>query len=157
MTAKLFRESASIQKAVKKDLREISIIFKKESAKKPYSQKWDQKTALKKILEYSKRGKIYAVRIKDEVAGFVIITFNVWENGKSAFIDELWLRPVYQKKGMGSVIMNFVEGECRRKKVNSVFLITNKAGAFEFYKKLNYLHLENFVLMRKRLETKVSQ
>ena len=38
-----------ILKAKKKNLREISEIFRIESAKKPYFQRWNKRTAIKKI------------------------------------------------------------------------------------------------------------
>ncbi len=142
----------NIRKATKKDLRDISNIFRKESSKKPYSQKWTQKTALEKIKEFFKKDEIYLIMIEKEIVGFIILKISVGENGKSACIDEFWLKSDYQGRGIGTTLIGFIEKTYKNKGIKSIGLISDKrSNAFSFYKKLKYKTHNQYVLMDKKL------
>ena len=56
-----------IRKAGKKDLKEISKILRKESGKKPYTEKWTDKTAFAKINELFKIYEIYITMVSGKI------------------------------------------------------------------------------------------
>jgi ribosomal protein S18 acetylase RimI-like enzyme len=141
-----------IRKSTKKDAREIAEIFVKESAKKPYLQKWNKKTALKEITKSFKEYDMYVVLIDKEIIGFVMSHINK-DNKEKAFVDELWLKNNYQGKGFGKSLMKFIEKIYKKKRVKIVQLVSNrKSGAFKFYKKLRYDESKEAVCMDKRLK-----
>jgi len=146
------KENIKIRKATKKDLKDISNIFRKETSKRPYFQKWTQKTALEKIIEFFKKGDIYLVMIEKKIVGFIILHISLGYNGKEAFIDELWLKSDYQGKRIGKILMRFIEDKYKDKGIKSIYLISDiNSNAFCFYKKLKYKGYNDFVLMSKKL------
>ncbi len=140
-----------IRKATKKDLKEISDIFREETSKQPYFQKWTQKTALEKVHEFFKKDDIHLVLVERKIVGFVVSRIN--SEGKEAYIEELWLRSAYQGKGTGTILMNFVEENYKNKGVASIGIMANqKAKAVYFYKKLRYKIKHAFFYMSKKLK-----
>lgn len=140
-----------IRKATKKDLKEISNIFRKETSKKPYFQKWTQKTAFEKINESYKENDIYLALVDKKVAGFIISSIHL-NNPKKAYIDELWLKSGYQRKGLGKSLVRFIEDKYKSRWVEIMQVVSKrKAGAFKFYNKLGYNQSKELVFMDKKL------
>lgn len=55
-------------------------------------------------------GRIWVIKTADEIAGYVILTFyfSFEFGGKTAFVDELFLRPAYRGKGIGGIVLDFI-------------------------------------------------
>ena len=141
---------AKIRKAVKKDLKEVAEIFRKETAKKPYFQKRDKKTTLKKINEFFKKEDVYVIIVNKKIVGFIVSHINI--NGKEAQIKELWLKTDHQGKGLGTALMEFIEKKYKKKKVKEIGVVANKkARALYFYEKLKYKKKHDFFYMSKKL------
>jgi len=142
-----------IHKATKKDLKEVSKIFLIETAKKPYHQTWNKRTALEKIKELFHKGDIYVVIIEKKIIGFIAMITNLGSRGMEAHIEELWLKSAYQGQGIGKTLMKFIEDKYRNKKTISLALISDKRSkAFKFYKKLEYKAYNDYALMGKKLK-----
>ena len=141
-----------IRKATGRDFKNISSIFREESSKKPYFQKWTERTALERIIEFSKTDDIFVVMASNKIIGFIVSHVGIEEKGKGAFVKEIWLKKEYQGKGLGKVFMRFIEKRYKNKGAKSIFLMAHKkSGAFGFYKKLRYKEHNDFVLMGKKL------
>ncbi|GBE20261.1 putative acetyltransferase [archaeon BMS3Abin17] len=140
-----------IRKTKKEDFKEIAEILMKESSKNPYNEKYNLKIALKEITKLSKNDFYVAVNEK-EIIGFIASNITP-DNKKKAYITELWLRPVYQKKGVGKALVRFIEEKYKKKGVNLMrVLIKRNAGAFNFYKKIKYKEYKELVFMEKKLK-----
>ena len=140
-----------IRKATKLDLDKIVEIFRIESAKKPYVQKWTQKTALEKIKTSLKENDVYVIIINKNVVGFTICKVDIKK--KEVYGDELWLSSDYQRRGLGKSLMKFLENIYKKKGIKTFTLIANqKAGAVQFYKKLNYKEKHRFIYFTKKLK-----
>ena len=140
-----------IRKATKKDFKEIAEILIKESSKKPYNEKYTFKKAIKEINELFKKDLYVAVNEK-EVIGFIASNITL-SSKKKAYISELWLRPNYQRKGIGKTLVKFIEDKYKKKGLNIIRLVAKRnAGAFKFYKKLKYAEYRNLVFMEKKLK-----
>ncbi len=145
-------KSATIKKAAENDLKSISEIFRKESSKKPYSQKWTEQTAFEKVKELFEKGHIYIALVNGEIVGFVSLSTNIWEQSKCALIEELWIKSDQQRKGIGRLLVWFIETKCKENGISSIFTISNKkSAAFSFYKKQKYKLYSDHVLMGKKL------
>ncbi len=141
-----------IRKATKKDYKEIAALIKKEYLKH-YKEKWTEKSALKTLNHYSKIGKILVAEIEGKVAGFVIIREEYYNEGKSLMVEELVVNGKMQGQGIGKEIMRYVENYCKKKKMNYIWLLTDKrAKAFKFYKKIGYKNNVNTVYFSKKLK-----
>ena len=52
-------------------------------------------------------GKFWRVIFNAELAGYVILTLGFsFEHGRDAFIDELYLKPQFRRRGIGSIILD---------------------------------------------------
>ncbi len=139
-----------IRKATKKDFLEIAKLFKIESAKKPYLQKWTSQTSIKNINKMFENGSIYVASFNKEIVGFIAIA---GEGKKDAYIDEFWIKLKYQRQGVGKNLLEQAEKKCRKKGIKSVTVMANKkAGAFKFYKKSKYRPKNEDVFMVKKLK-----
>jgi len=144
---------AIIRKATKKDWKDISDIFIKESSKKPYSQKWTKKTAFDKVKEFLKENETYVALVNKKIVGFASLNITVEGNGKGATVRELWLKSEFQGQGIGKMLIKFVEDKCKNNGIGSIFLISNKTSkAFGFYKKIGYKTYDKDILMGKKLK-----
>jgi len=140
-----------IRKATKKDFKEIVDILIKESSKKPYNEKYTVKIALKEIINLSKN-ELYVSVNKKEIIGFIASNITS-DDKKKAYISELWLKPNYQKKGIGKALVKFIENKYKKKGINIIRLVAKRnAGAFKFYKKLKYKEHRTLVFMEKKIE-----
>jgi ribosomal protein S18 acetylase RimI-like enzyme len=126
-----------IEKAKTKDLKEISAIFMKEANKKPYNQKWNKETVMKKVKKLFKEEEIYISKIKNKIVGFASIYTDKINN--QLYISELWVTKKFQRKGIGREMLKTIEKLCKKKKLKKVGLCSNiKSEAIKFYDKLNY-------------------
>jgi len=141
-----------IKKAKKQDLKKIAEIFKKEYAKKPYNERWNEKESLLKIKEYFKNNKIFVAVIDNEIKGFIIFSEFFWDKGKEGFIDEIVIDSKEQSKGIGGTLIKFVENYFKKKGIKKVSLMSvTKSKAFKFYKKKGYKEID-FVCLKKKLK-----
>ena len=64
----------------------------------------------------------FAVLAGDPVLGFGLVTLrtNVWFEGRVALLDELYVRPDRRDQGIGSVLIDRLEAECRARDVDYV-------------------------------------
>jgi len=139
-----------IRKAEKKDLKELVLILKIESAKKPYNQKWNNKTALNKLNYSFKREEIFIIS-NENILGFAICKTNKFE--KDARLDEIWIKSEYQGKGNGRKLLKFLEEFYSKKGFRYMSLVADKRSkAFGFYKKLNFKENKSVVFMEKKLK-----
>lgn len=138
-----------IRKAKKGDLKEVAKILIEESVKKPYNEKFTPGSAMKDVLEFFKND-LYVAVDGDVVIGF-IASHIVSSDKTKAYIDELWLKPEYQGKGVGKMFVKFVEDMYKKKGLSKMRLTTKKnAKSYGFYKKLKYKDAD-LVYMEKRL------
>lgn len=140
-----------IRKATEKDLKEIAEILMKESSKKPYNEKYTMKIVLKGVVKFSKDDLYIAINEK-EIIGFIASNITP-DNKKKAYIQELWLRPAYQRKGIGKAFVRFIEKTYKKKGVNIIRVVVKRnAGAFNFYKKIKYNDVKDIVFIEKKLK-----
>ena len=140
-----------IRKAKKEDLKEIATILKNESSKKPYNEKYTLTTALKEINNCAK-DELYIAINEKELIGFIASNITP-DNKNKAYGKELWLKPKYQKKGIGKTLIKFIEEKYKKKGVKIMRLVAKRnAKAFKFYKKLNYKEYKELVFMEKKIK-----
>lgn len=126
-----------IRKAKSGDTQEIAEIMMKESVKKPYNERYTIKSAVKETKEFFKN-EIYVVVNEKEIIGF-IASHVISSDKKKGYIDELWIRPNYQGKGAGKMLVKFVEEKYKKDGISGIRISTiKKAKAYGFYNKLKY-------------------
>jgi GNAT superfamily N-acetyltransferase len=89
----------------------------------PFDPSLDR-TALEQIVMDPSLGRIWLIYESSNVIGYVIVTFgySLEYRGREACVDELYLRPAYRRRGIGSQTLHFVESECRSLNINFLSL-----------------------------------
>ncbi len=140
-----------IRKAKKEDTKEIAQILINESSKKPHNESYDLKTALKEVKGFFK-GELYVSIGGKEIRGFLASSITP-DNKQKAYLNELWLKPNYQRKGLGKSLVKFIENYYKKRGVKIVRLVSKRnAEAFKFYKKIDYKQIRDLVFMEKKLK-----
>jgi ribosomal protein S18 acetylase RimI-like enzyme len=69
-------------------------------------------------------GKAWFVMKDGDVAGYCVLTsmFSLEFNGRTAFIDELYLREAFRGRGLGGQSVEFLCNECKRMGLHAVRL-----------------------------------
>ncbi len=141
-----------IKKATIKDLKSIINLFKKEYAKKPYNEKWTDKTASEKIKEYYREANIFVAILNKEVKGFIIFSKFLWFDGQRGMIDEVVVDFKEQGKGIGKGLMKHAENFLKKHGIKKIALMSvNTSKAFKIYKKIGY-KTDNLVHMIKNIK-----
>lgn len=74
------------------------------------------------FLQDDSLGAIWIVFQDSEPAGYVVLTirFSMEYGGLDAFIDDLFIRPSYRRRGLGRAALRALFDECARRKVLAV-------------------------------------
>ena len=146
------KKMVKIRKAKKEDLKKIAEIYRIESAKKPYNQRWTKKSSLKKIEKAYSEENIYVSIENSKLVGFIILVYNK-SNKKRVYLSQFWIKEKYQKRGIGKNLIKFLEREFKKKKIKIVDLIAHRnAEAVKFYNKVGFKDSKEFVFMTKKLK-----
>ena len=90
-----------------------------------------------KFIGSSRKGKIFVVKISNQVIGFVALKFL---EKKSLEIARLFIRPEYQNQGIGSLLIRYLENKYRNIE-RIIVRSTQLQETVNFYKK-NGFHIE---------------
>lgn len=108
--------------------------------------------ALQRLLQNSSLGRIWLIKQRDEVIGYVVVTlgYSLEYQGRDAFVDELYVRPTYRRQGVGSQTLQFAEEMCRALDVKALHLEVEREnkGAQQFYRKMGYGDHDRFLLTK---------
>jgi len=74
------------------------------------------RSSLKKTLLDSTLGSAYLVLLDEQLAGYFVLTFcfSLEFHGKFALLDEIYILQAFRKRKLGSAIVEFVEGVCKK-------------------------------------------
>ena len=87
----------------------------------PLDRQWAA-ASFSALLHDDSRGAVWIVFHDSEPAGYVVLTtrFSMEYGGLDAFIDDLFIRPAYRRRGLGQAALNAIFAECERRKVLAV-------------------------------------
>ncbi len=112
----------------------------------------------KDIVEDMKRMKFYVYVVNDRIVG-VAALHRVSDD--VAWIRYVYVHPDYQRKGIGTALIRYIEDIARREKIKKLKLITHEKAfwAIRFYEKLGFKIVDRVkraawidVVMEKNLE-----
>jgi ribosomal protein S18 acetylase RimI-like enzyme len=111
-----------------------------------------QRRALRMLLRGDTFGHGWLIRVNDVPAGFVIVSlgFSVEYGGYDAFIDELYIAPLFRRRGLATRALKLAERFCRERGVMTVHLEVARGNraAVAAYKRAGFL-AHGLVLMSK--------
>jgi ribosomal protein S18 acetylase RimI-like enzyme len=111
--------------------------------------------ALAALLDDRTLGRVWLIEAAGQTAGYVVLTFgfSLEFGGLDAFIDELYVRPGFEGRGLGRETVAFVEREACVVSVRTLLLEvrTGNDRARRLYERAGFLDRDN-ALMAKKLD-----
>jgi len=120
----------------------------------PWNDKWTDESARIYLQELTDHRRFLGYTSWDNgsLTGVVFCHMKHYYRGDEIFIDEMFISPGRQRKGLGSELMREVESYTAKNSIISVTLLTGvDKPAFDFYLKLGYKHAEHLAFMHKRV------
>jgi ribosomal protein S18 acetylase RimI-like enzyme len=143
-------ESIKIRKGQSRDLKDIAKLFRIESAKAPYNERYSKKIVEDMVAAFF-NADLYVAEDGKEIVGFVY-SYKTAGDIRKAYVGELWLKAKCQRCGIGRKLMDTIEYLYKRKGVKIIRLAARKkATAFKFYKKLEYKEYRELVFLEKEI------
>ncbi len=98
-------------------------------------------------------GILYKILKEDRVIGYVCLTFSYsFEyGGKTAFVDELYLKKEHRSQGYGSQIMDFIIATARELKLSTLHLEAemHNEKANQLYRKKGFKNTNRYLLFNR--------
>ena len=111
--------------------------------------------ALTELVGNRALGRAWLIEIAGQPAGYIVLafSFSLEFGGLDAFVDELYVRPGFERRGLGRATLAFVEGEARVSGVRMLLLEVRKGNdrARRLYERAGFAGRHN-ELMGKKLE-----
>jgi ribosomal protein S18 acetylase RimI-like enzyme len=118
-----------------------------ENERKLFKFKKNHISILKKFLEKwirSRKAQVFVAEVDEEIIGYMIATTNklasVFEHGHEIYIEGIFVRELFRRKGVGKMLMREVEKWAKEKGIYSLGLnvhVRNKE-AVSAYKKIGF-------------------
>jgi GNAT superfamily N-acetyltransferase len=115
----------------------------------PFDAELQEKLTIAFILNPA-HGMLYIVYKEDLIIGYVCLTYgySFEYGGKTAFIDELYLKPGHRSQGYGTQIMEFIILKAREVKIATLHLEAEKHNdkANQLYAKNGFRNTNRYLL-----------
>ena len=116
--------------------------------------RWEKETAIEYLNDFYKSHKFigYVAEEDGELIAGLFAHEKVWWNNSEVFIEEMFVLPEYQGKGIGTALLQEVGNYIKEKGLAGITLSTNKyAPAPKFYEKNGFVNCEHVIFMAKEL------
>jgi ribosomal protein S18 acetylase RimI-like enzyme len=88
-------------------------------------------------------GRVWVLEFEGEPAGYVVLTlgYSMEYSGRDAFVDDLFIRERYRRRGLGRMAMDVVKSECRGRGVRALHLEVGRTNtaAKELYRRFGFV------------------
>jgi GNAT superfamily N-acetyltransferase len=112
----------------------------------------EARRALAQLLGDARLGRVYLIRVADELIGYFVLTFgfSLEFKGRDAFVDELFLRAEFRGRGIGTHALAVAEEACRAENVRALHLEVERvnAGAQEVYRRAGFKDHDRYLLTK---------
>lgn len=116
--------------------------------------RWEYDTAVAYLQDYADAGKFigYVAEQDGQIFGAILAHEKIWWNNSEVFIDEMFVLPEHQGKGVGTALLKTLEGYVLERGLAGFTLTTNRyAPAPQFYKKNGFVTCEPIIMMAKEI------
>jgi ribosomal protein S18 acetylase RimI-like enzyme len=122
----------------------------------PFEEKVDR-DVLKYFLTHEALGQAWLIQQESEVIGYIVITlgYSLEYRGQDAFIDEFYVRPDYQRQGVGTKTLAFVENAAVSLGVQALHLEVDfsNSHAQRLYRRSGYQNRDRFLLTKELMKS----
>ena len=116
--------------------------------------RWCKETAVEYLTDFCNMAKFvgYVIDNGQGVIGGIFAHEKVWWNNSEVFVEEMFIKPEFQRNGYGSFLLKQVEEYVGEKGLAGITLSTNKyAPAPVFYRKNGFADGEHVLFMAKEI------
>ncbi|MBE9195937.1 GNAT family N-acetyltransferase [Synechocystis sp. LEGE 06083] len=117
----------------------------------PFSQTEKAQT-LRELWDNPDRGCFWLIEQDQGVVGYAYVSFyfSLEFGGRTAFIDELFISSDRRGQGIGSRIIELVEGECRKLNLKALHLESERSNerATALYKRMGFVDYDRRLLTK---------
>ena len=100
-------------------------------------------------------GRVWMIMQRTDFVGYVVLTFcfSFEFGGRTAFVDELFLKPVHRNKGIGGIVLDFIVQQAKALSLKALHLEVepHNVGGNRLYTKKGFVAHKRS-LMTKRIE-----
>ena len=123
---------------------------------------WSDESHKKEFFQFLKKGFVYVIENKFDPVAYVVFS----EDKKikdSMFINDLQVKKIFQSKGIGTFVINFIEKKASANNYNSVrFYVFKNNPAYKLYCRLDYKEVDflpesNTRVMEKILGSRIEE
>jgi ribosomal protein S18 acetylase RimI-like enzyme len=111
-----------------------------------------QKNNINYIQQNEDQGEIWLFQYDNIIIGYTFISFgfSFEYGGKTALIDELFIKESYRGKGLGKICLNFISKRCASKDVKSLQMEVenHNDGALKLYTDCGFKNKGRFYLTK---------
>lgn len=108
--------------------------------------------ALVQLIQNPQYGQIWLVQLSQEIIGYCVLTwwFSLEFQGKSAFLDEIYLREDFRGQGLGSQIIARLSDVCRQNNICALRLEVEheNQGAYQMYQRQGFLAHPRYLMSK---------
>lgn len=108
--------------------------------------------ALGELLGDESAGSAWLIQCDGKEVGYIVVSFicSLEFHGRSAFIDEMYIRAGYRARGIGVKALEFVVEFCRSKRIEALRLEVERSNvrAQLIYKKFGFAAHDRFIMTR---------
>lgn len=118
----------------------------------PWNEKWTKKTAQSHLYEFMHQTRSFGFVFVDKstIVGALFGVERTFWSGDEVYVDEFYIHPQYQNKGVGKEMMHHLEAYCKENNLEDITLLTDKTvPAYDFYQKMDFKTSENNVFLYK--------
>ena len=122
--------------------------------------RWDHDTAIRYLTDFFRAEKFAGFVLEHEgrISAAMFCREKVWWNNSELVIEELFVRPEYQRQGFGTALLRKAEEYVLEKGLAGITLATNRyVPAPAFYKKNGYFECEHVLYMGKAIQPNPDQ
>ncbi|MFA6106741.1 MAG: GNAT family N-acetyltransferase [Patescibacteria group bacterium] len=124
-----------------KEILKLAPLFTRVFSEKPYNEKWDKKSALKrlKMLYNEAKGLCLYAEKDGKVVGLIFCQQLTWPDGNHIIIEDLVVDKNFRRKKVAASLLSKLEALAKKKGIPAIDLLVNsKAEAPKFWKNQGY-------------------
>ena len=117
--------TVAIRQANARDLADLLELMREFYAESGYSLAPDRaRAAFLPLLISGQLGLVWLAEVEDRVAGHLVLTFcySMEYGGRSAFVDDLFVRPALRNRGVGRALVGHARAVCEELGVRAMHL-----------------------------------
>ncbi|MTK63495.1 MAG: GNAT family N-acetyltransferase [Methanobacterium sp.] len=149
-----YRDGMEFKKFSRQDLDNSAKLYKEVFSQQPWNDEWIRLSRVKEYLNELIENPVfsgYVVYQNSELLAACFGHSRSWWSGDEFFIDEFFVSSRYQGRGIGSLLMGYVENHPELENIESFHLLTNNnVPARDFYHKNGFKTRKNRITMTKK-------